>query len=237
MFCQRCGIELSEEAAFCLKCGHKLQTDAKSQIPNWALWVMAIAAAISLGTVAISFLPRNDSTGAQGAPTTDVASASPSVTPRITPTPWSSPSPKPTQLSRPTPELTPRPQRPRPEPASDYAHQTTYKSPDDYPYRHRPTPEFPNEGATFSLYHSSNQMLFRWSLAPSSEVARYRVRIERKLALGLAWKYWIVDVDANQNWYARRFADTGTYRWNITPMFPDGSLGMPTEWRTFRFTQ
>jgi hypothetical protein len=65
-------------------------------------------------------------------------------------------------------------------------------------------------------------MVFRWRSNTASEAVKYRVRIERALAFRLGWKYWDVDVDANQNWYAMQFADLGTYRWHITPVFPDG---------------
>lgn len=182
------------------------------RVSNRAMILAVIAFLISGVGVVFSFLPKNNPATAHGAmPTPDIAvmSLSPTVKPIIAIT-----TPKPKTRQTPEPEPTP-----------------------DYPYRHQPTPEFPNDGALFSLYYSAYQMVFRWHSNTASEAVKYRVRIERRLPLGLGWKYWDVDVDSNQDWCAMQFANTGMYRWRMTPVFADGSMGLSTQWRTFQFTQ
>lgn len=112
MFCQKCGTEVSEEAAFCLKCGFKLQTDPTPSISNKALWLAAIAAAVSIGTAMISILPRSDSTSTQDVSSTVEMAVAPSatLTPSPSPLPTPKPSPTPSRLPRST---GPTAQRPR----------------------------------------------------------------------------------------------------------------------------
>lgn len=107
MFCQKCGTEVSEEAVYCLKCGYKLLTRSAPRISNGALWLAAIAAAVSIGAALISILPRSDSTSRQ-----DVSSnVEMAVEPDATLTPSPSPSPKPSPSA--TPKPSPRPSPPR----------------------------------------------------------------------------------------------------------------------------
>lgn len=225
MFCQRCGAEASEQSKFCNQCGRTLQ---ESRISNKALLIAGIAALLSVGAAIFSYWPGSSSTGMATAIATPIITTSPfpTSTPQIivvraTPKPRQTPEPE--EESKPEP--TPKSYRPGPGPTPDY------------PYRHLPTPEFPTNGSAFSLSSSSYQMVFRWHTNTASEAVKYRVRIERKLPLGLGWKYWIVDINANQYWYAMQFKDTGSYRWCMTPMFSNGSLGVSTEWQTFQFVQ
>lgn len=222
MFCQKCGAEAPNESRFCNHCGQKF---GASRISNKALLLAGIAALIAIGSATLSYRSGSASTGTSTAPTATPL-PSPTPTPQITiarATPKPRPTEEPEEELEPTP--TPRPYRLRPEPTPDY------------PYRHLPTPEFPTGGSIFSLSYSSYQMVFRWHTNTASEAVKYRVRIERKLPLGLGWKYWIVDIDASQYWYAMQFRDTGTYRWCMTPIFSNGSLGLTTGWQAFQFVQ
>jgi hypothetical protein len=227
MFCQQCGSELLNATKFCVKCGRKLKTEGR--ISNKAMLLAGIAAIVSIGSAMLSYWPGSSPTGTAATTSpSPTATVSPSSTPtpqiivvKATPRPTKEPEPEEESEQEPTP----KPYRQRPEPTPDY------------PYRHLPTPEFPVSGSVFSLSYSSYQMTFRWHTNTASEAVKYRVRIERKLPLGLGWKYWLVDVDANQYWYAMQFRDTGSYRWCMTPMFSNGSLGLSTGWQTFQFVQ
>jgi len=118
MYCPKCGKFLPDKLQACEHCGHNQE---KSRISNKAILLAAIAAIVSVGSVLLSFLPRDNPINAQES----IAEASPS--PTITPTPRSSPASSPTQkpkqISEPEsesePEPTPRPQRPRPEPTPE----------------------------------------------------------------------------------------------------------------------
>lgn len=230
MFCQKCGAELSEEAAFCLKCGHKLHTDSTPRISNKAMLLAAIAAVASGISVLLSFLPGSEPTKARDtAPTPEMAVASPS--PSATPKVWASPPLRSLPTPKPTLEPTPRPQRARPEPTPDY------------PYRHTPSLADPPDGAVFS--HWPRKLVLQWRSISGSEADRYKVTVE----------YWSSDLSSlpgDQPGWGRRplreietpwnyctiyFIGAQPGRWRVTPIFADGREGVPSEWRTFRFTR
>lgn len=224
MFCPKCGKYLPEKSQACEYCGHNQE---RPRISNKAMLLAAIAALVSAISLLLSFLPGSGSTQAQDTtptPTPVVAVASPTATPKPQIV-IATPKPKPTQEteSEPEPDPTPRPQRPRPEPTPDYSY--------------KPAPsflEYPPDGAQFAQY--PRRLTLRWKPMAMSAV-KYRVRIEHMLPLHLGWEYWDVDVDAAQHWYVMEFPGTRTGRWKVTPIFADGQLGIPTEYRTFRFTR
>lgn len=224
MFCPRCGKYLPEKLQACEYCGHNQE---RSRISNKAMLLAAIAALVSAISLLLSFLPGSGSMQAQDTtptPTPVVAVTSPTATPKPQIV-IATPKPKPTQEteSEPEPEPTPKPIRPRPEPTPDY------------PYRHMARLEYPPDGAVFAQY--PRWLTLRWRTTTASEAVKYRVRVEHMLPLHLGWKYWEVDVDPSQNWYAMEFPGTRTGRWRVTPIFTDGQLGLPTPYRTFRFTR
>lgn len=131
MFCKHCGDDLPTGATYCAMCGRRARfDDPPPYISKKAMLLAAIAAAVSLGGIALSFLPKSKSTGAQDASIT-VAAVTSTATPSPSPTPTPKAEPSPT--STPDPTVTPLPillrpdtsanNRPDPDPASgnDYA--------------------------------------------------------------------------------------------------------------------
>lgn len=225
MFCQQCGADAPNESKFCNHCGHKF---GESRISNKALIAIGITALVSVGSATLSYWPGSSPTGPAATSTpTPVISASPSPTPtpqivvvRVTPKPRPTEEPELEEELEPTP--TPRPYRPRPE------------STPDYPYRHTPTLVAPANGAMFAYY--PRRLELRWTRNAASEAVGYRVRLEYRLPFGIGWKYW--ERDVFNTWYVEEmFPSTSTGRWTVTPILPNGQLGIPTESRTFKFTR
>jgi hypothetical protein len=207
-------------------------------ISNKAMALAAIAALISLGSLILSFLPREDPPHAEIAS----ASPSPSLTTSPTPKPTRESKPEPTQKSRPSPtpnleqevrrleeqlgqikqELEPKSQRPRPAPTPDY------------PYRHTPSLVSPSDGAVFA--HYPRKLTLRWRPTAASEADGYKVTVECGDPFRPVW-WKCHDIETPWNYCTIDFDGAQPGRWRVTPTFADGRSGIPTEWRTFRFTQ
>jgi zinc-ribbon domain len=209
MFCQKCGASAPDQTKFCKQCGHSLKPEPR--ISNKAMLVAAIAAIASIGTSLLAFLPRDNSIKARDAPTPTVTITSSSGAP----SPRTSPTPKPTQKPRQTPE-----------PISDYS------------YKHTPMLEYPPDGVLFSYIYSSGKIIFRWRPSEATEADRYKVIFEygnpdqwhRRREIETPWNYCTGEFVGAQT-------EEFVGRWRVTPIFADGRSGMPTEWRTFRFTR
>jgi len=213
MFCQKCGVELSDTLKFCVKCGHKLKPEPR--ISNKAILLAAIAAVASITTSMLGFLPRDKPIKAQDSPTPIMAVTAPSVTP----SPRSSPTPKPTQKPRQTPErtleLTPRPTltwEPKPTPPPELRLMA------------------PRDGAVFS--HVPRRLTLVWS--PVQEATLYGIAIEYDDGQG--WKLLHGTYTYMLN-LTMTFSSPLSARWRVTPIFNHGRTGDPSEWRTFQFTR
>lgn len=57
MFCQKCGTELPEDAAFCLKCGDRRQVDKKS---DWQLRAVGILILVVIAVAAIIAVKKKE---------------------------------------------------------------------------------------------------------------------------------------------------------------------------------
>jgi hypothetical protein len=218
MFCQNCGSELLNATKFCVKCGCRLRG---ARISNKAILLAGIAAVISVGSALLSFLPRSDPATIQE----PIVMADPS--PSESPTPRSSPTPKPAQKPRQTVEPTLKPKT-RPEPTPDY------------PYRHTPTLTYPDDGGLFSYVYSSGRIVFRWRETAESKADKYKVEVEYgNPSHQPPWP--LREYETPWNYCTIGFFDARTTefngRWRVTPILSDGRSGVPTEWRTFRFTR
>jgi hypothetical protein len=224
MFCQQCGASAPDQSKFCKQCGHRFKPEPR--ISNKALLIAAIAAIVSIGTALLGFFPKSEPTTAQGPIAIASQSPSVSVTPKISPSP--KPTRKPRQTPEPTPDTTPRPQRQRPEPTPDY------------PFRHTPILLSPNDGVLFSYRYALGRLLLRWRRTPTSEADRYKVEIEHgNLSHQPPWL--LREFETPWDYCTVEFTDMRTVdfagRWRVIPILTGGRSGIPTEWRTFRFTQ
>jgi eukaryotic-like serine/threonine-protein kinase len=210
VFCQQCGAQAPDQSKFCKQCGHRL----RFHISNKALLLAGVAAIVSVGTSLPLFFSGNEPIRAQETPTPLVAIASPSPSPRVSPSPKMTP--KPTA----EPTLKPEPQRPEPTP--------------DYPYRHTPRLESPADGAVFT--HFPRNFALHWIRNAASEAVRYRVTIQYSDPARSFWSTWR-EIETSGEWHADNFVGAQPGRWRVTPILRNGSLGIPTAWREFRFTQ
>jgi hypothetical protein len=189
-------------------------------ISNKAMLLAAIAALISLGSLILTFLPS------EKPPHTEIVSASPSPSLTTSPTPRPTRKPKPEPTASPKLEPTPKTtQRPGP---------TSQPTP-DYPYRNIPMLDYPADGAVFSAY--PRRLILHWIRDPISDAVRYKVTITHGSVLQAGWFLWKEVETPGQQYVEEAFPCACPGRWRVTAIFADGRLGMPTEWRTFRFTQ
>ena len=224
MFCKQCGASALDRSKFCKQCGHRFK---ESRISNNAMLLAGIAALVSVGSAALSYWPRSSPTETATTAAISAVAASPNPTPLppiaiVKATPRFRPAKESEPEKESGPRPTPKPYRPRPEPTPDY------------PYRHTPSLVWPTDGIIFN--HYPRKLVLRWKATPESEADGYKVTIECGDPFRPVW-WKCHDIETPWTRCTIDFDGAQPGRWRVTPILANGRSGIPTEWRTFRFTQ